>query len=78
MPILASDQNGDELTMTVDETQPPFTLGAEFDPMTNTFIWSDPQLADIGTYTMKFQISDGLKTTNRKVKVKLRSSFLGF
>jgi hypothetical protein len=78
LPILASDQNGDKLTMTVDETLEPFTLGATFDPMTNTFIWSDPQLADIGTYSMKFQVSDGIKTVNRKVKVKLVSSFLGF
>jgi hypothetical protein len=78
IPIQASDQNGDDLTYSVDETQEPFTLGATFDAKTATFIWSDPELAHIGSYTMQFMISDGIATVKRKVKVNLVSSFLGF
>lgn len=78
IPIQASDQNGDMLTMSVDETKEPFTLGATFDTMTNTFIWDDPQLSDIDTYTVQVNITDGIATVKRKVKFKLISSFLTF
>jgi hypothetical protein len=78
IPIQASDQNGDTLTMSVDETKAPFTLGATFDTMTNTFIWDDPQLSDLGTYTVQVMITDGTANVKRKVKFKLISSFLTY
>jgi hypothetical protein len=78
LPILASDQDGDPLTITVDETAPPFTLGAVFDEGTNTFTWEDPALKDIGTYKVKFSGSDGTKTETSTVSIKIVSSLLTF
>ncbi len=78
MPILVRDLDGDDVTVTVDETKEPYTLGATFDPMTNTFAWDDPPLDALGKYKLVFQISDGTKTKKLSVKIKLVSSILAF
>jgi hypothetical protein len=78
LPILATDPDGDTITMSVDDTAEPFTLGATFDAVTNVFTWTDPTLADIGTYKVKFNVSDGTKTVVLTVQIKIVSSLLGF
>ena len=78
LPILATDQDGDALTISVDDTAEPFTLGATFDAKTNVFTWEDPALANIGTYKVKFNVSDGTKTVVLTVQIKIKSSLLGF
>jgi len=78
LPILATDPDGDPLTISVDDTAEPFTLGATFDPKTNVFTWSDPQLSNIGTYKVPFSVSDGTKTVKLTVQIKIVSSLLGF
>ena len=78
LPILATDPDGDTITMSVDDTAEPFTLGATFDAVTNVFTWTDPTLADIGTYKVKFNVSDGTKTVVLTVQIKIKSSLLGF
>jgi len=77
LPILAVDPDGDTLTITVDEASEPFTLGATFDAMTNTFIWADSLLKDIGTYKIQFNVSDGIKTVKLSVTIEMVSSLLG-
>ncbi len=76
LPILAVDPDGDTLTITVDDTQEPFTLGATFDELTNTFLWTDPTLQDIGTYKIQFNVSDGIKTVKLSVTIEIVSSLL--
>jgi hypothetical protein len=78
LPILATDPDGDPITITVDDTAEPFTLGATFDAKTNVFTWTDPALANIGTYKVKFNVSDGTKTVTLTVQIKIKSSLLGF
>jgi Putative Ig domain len=78
LPIFATDQDGDPITITVDDTAEPFTLGATFDPVTNVFTWPDPALTNIGTYKVPFQVSDGTKTVKLTVQIKIKSSLLGF
>jgi len=78
LQIVVSDRDGDALVVSADETQAPFTLGASFDPETLVFTWPDPQLTEVGKYTLSFQVTDGIKTTKFKVKIKLVSSILAF
>ena len=78
LPLQISDQNGDALTVTVDDSVPPFTYGATFDSGTNTFSWTDSELSHIGSYTIQFNISDGVATVKHKVKIKLVSSLYIF
>ena len=78
IPLIVSDEDGDELTVTVDETQPPFTFGAMFDAETNTFIWPDPELTHLGNYKVKFTVSDGIANASTTVKFEVISSFLTF
>ena len=59
------------------EVTPPANLGPKVQ-VPNTFIWDDPQLNDIDSYTIKVEITDGTATVKRKVKFKLISSFLTF
>jgi hypothetical protein len=78
LPIHASDPDGDDLMISVDQSKEPFTRGASFDQKTNTFIWADPELSDIGTYKLQFKVFDGTKTITIKVTVKIVGSILGF
>ena len=78
VPLITSDADGDPITVTVDETKAPFDRGATFDPMTDSFVWLDPELGDIGNYTIQFMVSDGTATVKQKVKISIVSSVLGF
>jgi len=78
VPILASDAEGNALTISVDDSQVPFTLGATFDDETNTFNWPDAELNQVGTYSVVFTVSDGTAQSQLKVKIKMVSSFLTF
>ena len=78
LPIFASDRDGNDLTISVDETKAPFTLGATFDAKTNTFAWEAPTLNDLGNYKVQFSVSDGTKTVKLAVTVKIVSSLLTF
>jgi hypothetical protein len=76
LPILVRDLDGDEVTVSVDQTQEPFTLGATFDQETLVVSWPDPPLVSIGDYTLQFTLDDGTVTRAFKVKLKLVSSIL--
>jgi len=76
LPILAVDPDGDALTITVDDTLEPFTLGATFDAGTNTFLWADPALSSIGKYKVQFNVSDNVKTVKLSVTIEIVSSLL--
>ena len=77
LPILAYDRDGDELTISVDESVYPFTAGADFDPMTNVFTWT-PMIADVGKTTVKFTVNDGTVSKTFKVKLNVKASLLTF
>ena len=77
LTVQAVDPDGDELTMSIDTSKPPFTLGATFDAETGVFSW-EPQLADIGGYKVVVFVSDGTVTVKRSIKLRVDSSLLGF
>ncbi len=77
LPLVVTDLDGDMVTISVDETKPPFTLGATFDPMTNTFTWT-PTLEHLGKHKVKFVATDGIKARKAAVKLDVVSSLLGF
>lgn len=76
MPILASDPDGDTLTITAVTGVYPFTAGATFDAETNTFSWT-PTLSDVGKTRVRFLVSDGIKTKALTVPISVLSP-LGF
>ncbi len=78
LPIFASDRDGDELTLTVDETKYPYTAGASFDTETNTFLWDSPVADDLGKVKLTFQVTDGTVTVKRKVTLDIKASLLSF
>ncbi len=75
--MLASDRDGDEVTITVDEEALP--EGATFDGV-DTINWDAPTIDDIGKVSFVFLLDDGSgkKPVKRKVGVKVVSSLLGF
>ncbi len=75
IPILADDLDGDAVEVTVNEEKYPFTAGATFDTMTDTFTWT-PDLDDLGVKSVKFFFSDGIKTKSRTYKVKVISPLI--
>jgi hypothetical protein len=75
IPILADDLDGDAVEVTVNEDKYPFTAGAAFDTVTDTFTWT-PNLDDLGVKSVKFSFSDGLKTKTRTYKVKVISPLI--
>jgi hypothetical protein len=76
LPILATDLDGDRLVLSVDESKPPFTLGATFDPETRLFEWT-PSLKGLGKHKVVFFVSDGIVTRKLSVKLRVISSLLG-
>jgi hypothetical protein len=80
LPILASDEDGDDLSWSVDISKAPFTLGATFDTKTATFAWDGPEGRDIGKYKVVFMVTDGVinKPVKRKVTIQVQSSILAF
>ena len=80
LPILATDEDGDELTWSVDETQEIFQIGGAFDPETAVFTWDDPEGRYIGKWKVTFLVTDGIvsKPVKRKVTIELKSSILAF
>jgi hypothetical protein len=75
IPILADDLDGDAVEITVNEEKYPFTAGAEFDTVTDTFTWT-PNLDDLGVKSLKVFFSDGLKTKSRTYKIKVISPLI--
>ncbi|MBM3985518.1 MAG: hypothetical protein FJ296_07510 [Planctomycetes bacterium] len=76
IPILADDPDGDALEITVNEAKYPFTEeGAAFDTVTDVFTWT-PTFDDIGVKSVKFFVSDLVKTKTRTVKVKVISPLI--
>ncbi len=78
LPLIVRDLDGDPVSITVDMSSSPFTLGAEFDEKTAEFRWDDPPLAEVGKHVVVFTLSDGTVTKTFKVKLKLESSLLAF
>ncbi len=76
LPIVATDLDGDVLSMSVNMDKAPFTEGATFDTNTNTFSWT-PSLKDIGKHKVVILISDGVVTRKRGIKLKVVASLLG-
>lgn len=77
LPILVADKDMDTLTITVDDTVYPYTAGATFDAMTNTFMWT-PVLEDVGKVKLQFDVSDGTVTKKVKVSLKVVASLTTF
>jgi hypothetical protein len=75
IPILADDLDGDAVEVTVNEEKYPFTVGAAFDTVTDTFTWT-PNFDDLGVTSVKFFFFDGLKTKSRTYKVKVISPLI--
>jgi hypothetical protein len=75
VPVLATDKDGDTVTISVDTEKKPFSLGAVFDDVSNTFSWT-PTFDDIGSYSVKFKLTDGIKTKTLTIKVKVVSSLI--
>ena len=68
VPVLATDRDGDALTMTADTSKGIFARGATFDPGTGIVTWT-PAFEDIGKASGVILVSDGIKTKKLKVKV---------
>jgi len=75
IPILTEDIDGDVVTVSVNTEKKPYSLGATFDDVTNTFSWT-PTFEDIGSYSAKFQVTDGIKTKTLTIKIKVVSSLI--
>ena len=69
LPILATDRDGDSLTIT-PEDKGPFERGATFDTATNTMHWV-PGCLDGGRRTAVFHVNDGAKTKKLKVTIEV-------
>jgi hypothetical protein len=67
LPILATDREGDEITIEPFDTG-VFLRGATFDPETNTMRWT-PDCVDAGRRQARFRLSDGTKTSRLKVRI---------
>ncbi len=67
LPILATDRDGDPLTITPDG-KGVFERGATFDPGTNVLTWT-PACLDVGRREAVFRISDGQATRKLRVKI---------
>jgi hypothetical protein len=72
LPILASDRDGDELTITVDGTQGAFALGATFDSGTGLFSWT-PLFEHLGRTEARFFVSDGRATKRMRLKLEAKN-----
>ncbi|HEX5010823.1 MAG TPA: hypothetical protein VFY71_10505 [Planctomycetota bacterium] len=77
IPILATDFDGDPLTITVNTDKYPFNEagGASFDAKTNEFVWT-PTFDNIGTAHPKFHVSDGIKTKTLSITVKVKNPLI--
>ena len=68
LPIIATDQDGDELTITPLLDEGAFALGATYDVATSTFCWT-ADFQDLGKTTATFMVSDGAKPQRMSVKL---------
>jgi hypothetical protein len=77
IPIMATDLDGDALTITVNTDKYPFNAagGATFDEKTNEFVWT-PTFENIGTAHPKFLVSDGTKTKSLSITVKVKNPLI--
>ena len=62
--VSAIDPDGDTLTYSASSLPP----GASFDPGTGTFSWT-PIAGQAGTYSIRFEVSDGLSTDFEDVTI---------
>ncbi len=62
--VSAIDPDGDTLIYTASGLPP----GASFDPGTGTFSWT-PSAGQAGTYSIRFEVSDGLSTDFEDVTI---------
>jgi hypothetical protein len=67
LPLFATDRDGDVLTMSVNEENGIFAIGASFDPTTDTISWK-PTFDDLGKQTATVFITDGTKVKKLKIK----------
>jgi hypothetical protein len=77
LTLLATDLDGDPVSMEVDLEKEPFSLGATFDTKTNTFEWT-ASLADLGKHKITILLSDGFVIRKQKLKLTVASSLLVF
>ncbi len=78
LPIIVTDVDGDDLTITVDDTEYPYTAGAVFDTKTNVFSWNAPTLEDVGKLKLQFEVTDGTVIKKFKVQLKTEATLLTF
>lgn len=76
IPVFALDLDEDPLTFSVNEAAEPYkTKGATFDTMTNEFVWT-PTFEHIGVHKPVIKVTDGTKTINIVLGVKVVSSLV--
>lgn len=75
LPILTTDPDGDELTITPVTAVYPFTAGASFDSETSTFRWT-PAISDVGKTKVRFRVSDGIKVKVLTVPISVMSPLI--
>ncbi len=75
LPILATDPDGDTVTITPVTGVYPFTAGAAFDTGTNTFTWT-PTISDVGKTKVRFLVSDGVKVKVLSVPISVLSPLI--
>jgi hypothetical protein len=70
--IPLEDPDGDPVTVTVTNTEYPFSAGAYYNPATSELVWTPTNL-DIGKQTLEFVLGDGTTTKTLKVKIEVKS-----
>ena len=78
LPVLAFDQDGDTLDVSLDDTGTPPPAGVAFDDVTWVLTWDNPNIAATGSVPFKFIADDGTAQAKRTLKVKVQSSLLAF
>ncbi len=78
-PIPLFDPDGDELTLTFDETKPPFSQGADISLVDGEYVFTwTPALTDQGKVKVKIAVSDGELTKTFTIPVKVTATLLTF
>lgn len=77
LPIIAFDRDGDDPTVTLNDAY-EVPEGVTFDDVSEVLSWDDPLVADKGTYTIHYLVTDGIVVKKAGRKVKVDTSLLAF
>ena len=77
-PILVSDPDGDDMTVTLVVPNKGLPDGASYDAETGIFTWDVPHVDSLGSNKFTFEVFDGTATTKLKLSVKIQTSLVAF